>query len=671
MTANIDRPFETAINLAEIEPFTLGSATVDPGHRRITWNGECSEELEPRVMKVLVALAQAEGHVVSRDRLIHLCWDDRIVGDDAINRCVQSIRRFAKLIEPPAFRIETTARVGYSLIVERAPPEHASAAPLFAWSNSPDTKSSNVPTRPTRLLSIGAITVVLASAAAVLPAGRHGHMIRIAIMADSARDAQLASDLKVDLNQFAGGTLTDVSLVDSPRNSDLVLGLSTTREGQVTRGNLTLSDGRSKDMLWSGTAEAASGPATGADTILRGQLAAKLGNVFACASKMAGDDSKNLDTGAKRLFLAACTRMDDMVDQHDVDTLKKLTATAPKFAAGWSYLALAQAELLTTAEAMKTEAPADILSDRRRTAAALQRAQAIDPNLGTNFATMAALEPAWDWARRLEILEEGIARDADEYSLYQAESSTLASVGLTDESLSAASRAAELKPFSADAHAALIWALVHNGQIARARAELASAEKLWPDAEELTSVRFSIELRYGDARVAKRMIDSGQQAYSTGCGQDLMLRARLSPTPANIADLIHYATIQTRKLPSAAPQRLLALAQFDATNEAYSVLDQRDAVPAMLRSSEVLFRPQFASFRRDARFPLLAAKLGLLQFWRDSGRWPDFCSDPGLTYDCKAEAARLLGSGAIARRSPSAIAEARAAAGGPEEKAAT
>ena len=42
--------------------------------------------LDPRVMQVLVALTGAAGKVLSRDDLIALCWDGRIVGDNAINR---------------------------------------------------------------------------------------------------------------------------------------------------------------------------------------------------------------------------------------------------------------------------------------------------------------------------------------------------------------------------------------------------------------------------------------------------------------------------------------------------------------------------------------------------------------------------------------------------------
>jgi len=37
----------------------------------------------------------------------------------------------------------------------------------------------------------------------------------------------------------------------------------------------------------------------------------------------------------------------------------------------------------------------------------------------------------------------------------------------------------------------------------------------------------------------------------------------------------------------------------------------------------------------------LAARVGLVDYWRTSGHWPDFCFEPGLPYDCKAEAAKL------------------------------
>ena len=54
-----------------------------------------------------------------------------------------------------------------------------------------------------------------------------------------------------------------------------------------------------------------------------------------------------------------------------------------------------------------------------------------------------------------------------------------------------------------------------------------------------------------------------------------------------------------------------------------------------------LFRPEADGMRRDPRFMPLAEKLGVVDFWRSSGKWPDFCEAPDLPYDCRAAAASL------------------------------
>ena len=56
---------------------------------------------------------------------------------------------------------------------------------------------------------------------------------------------------------------------------------------------------------------------------------------------------------------------------------------------------------------------------------------------------------------------------------------------------------------------------------------------------------------------------------------------------------------------------------------------------------ETLFRPVAASMRSDPRFMPLMAKVGLLDFWRKTGKWPDFCQAADRPYDCRAVAAKL------------------------------
>jgi DNA-binding winged helix-turn-helix (wHTH) protein len=101
------------IRLAREPDFRLGVLAVRPSLCEVQANG-ARQRLQPRVMQVLVALARMEDRVVSRDALIESCWSGRIVGEDAINRCIGRLRRLAETCEG-GFSIETLARVGYRL----------------------------------------------------------------------------------------------------------------------------------------------------------------------------------------------------------------------------------------------------------------------------------------------------------------------------------------------------------------------------------------------------------------------------------------------------------------------------------------------------------------------------------------------------------------------------
>jgi tetratricopeptide (TPR) repeat protein len=48
-----------------------------------------------------------------------------------------------------------------------------------------------------------------------------------------------------------------------------------------------------------------------------------------------------------------------------------------------------------------------------------------------------------------------------------------------------------------------------------------------------------------------------------------------------------------------------------------------------------------APLQYDSRFMPVMQRLGLVDMWRSSDRWPDFCALATLPYDCRAEAAPL------------------------------
>ena len=109
------------IVLAHEHPFNLGNLRVHPSTRQVE-RGDRWETLEPRVMQLLVALARAQGRIVTRDELVDWCWDGRIVGDDAINRAISRVRQVAVGIGEASFGVETITKVGYRLVDGTAAP---------------------------------------------------------------------------------------------------------------------------------------------------------------------------------------------------------------------------------------------------------------------------------------------------------------------------------------------------------------------------------------------------------------------------------------------------------------------------------------------------------------------------------------------------------------------
>jgi Tol biopolymer transport system component len=90
-------------------------------------------------MQVLVALAGAAGEPVSREALIDRCWRGMAVSEDALNRCVQRLRRLIESEASGSFDIETLPRIGYRLVTLTAQGDRPSrpAAGDSRWTRGP------------------------------------------------------------------------------------------------------------------------------------------------------------------------------------------------------------------------------------------------------------------------------------------------------------------------------------------------------------------------------------------------------------------------------------------------------------------------------------------------------------------------------------------------------
>jgi Tol biopolymer transport system component/DNA-binding winged helix-turn-helix (wHTH) protein len=96
--------------------FRLREHVVDPSLNRVTSGGQ-AVQVEPKIMQVLVALAERPGEVVTREELMARVWPDVFVTDDVLNRAVRELRRlFDEGTEQPGV-IETIRKRGYRLTV--------------------------------------------------------------------------------------------------------------------------------------------------------------------------------------------------------------------------------------------------------------------------------------------------------------------------------------------------------------------------------------------------------------------------------------------------------------------------------------------------------------------------------------------------------------------------
>jgi Tol biopolymer transport system component/DNA-binding winged helix-turn-helix (wHTH) protein len=95
--------------------FRLREHLIRPELNRIE-HGESSVTVEPRVMDVLVYLAEHAGKVVSREQMLDDLWGDAVVVEHALTRTISELRRLLGDNPEKPLYIETIRKRGYRLV---------------------------------------------------------------------------------------------------------------------------------------------------------------------------------------------------------------------------------------------------------------------------------------------------------------------------------------------------------------------------------------------------------------------------------------------------------------------------------------------------------------------------------------------------------------------------
>lgn len=612
-------PPASRIDLAEEPEFNLGGMKAIPAERAVMF-GDVRRALQPRVMKVLVSLAKSSPAVVSRDRLIEQCWDGRIVGDDALNRCILALRHLAQQFEPAPFSIETIPRVGHRL-VESGSSEGATAS----------RPTGNQPW----WMPVGVLVALLVGVALLWsrPWEERPHVptIMVGAAAPDAQTRELANDLTVKLGSLETAPSTSLRLISdegSHEKPDLLLDVSRIPDSAALGANLVLRSGSDRSILWSEELKQPSGDL--AD--LKLQVAFTAARVLGCAAEATAPQGKQLSQRTLKLYLNGCAAQADLVGREAesvIPIFREVLRNAPQFEGAWAKLLWADSDVFM--HLGSTHA-------RERLKADLAAARKINPNLPDAYLAQAVLVPDSEYAEKLRLVNRAIELEPDNSDAYAVRAAVLQLVGRMKDAIVEARRAMQLDPLSPGTRNGYILALAVAGHSDTARQELQNAERLWPGASSVAGMRATFNLRFGDPREAWDYFRKDPSADWMNARS--YLEARADRTPAKIERALQDAEKLYRRHPRSLQHLIQVYGEFDRNGQLLELLLK--APEAELILVDMTFRAPSVDFWHDPRALRVAQRAGLLDYWRSSGQWPDFCFRSDLPYDCKAEAAKIV-----------------------------
>lgn len=439
----------------------------------------------------------------------------------------------------------------------------------------------------------------------------------------------IATDLLRNLGSLQSVQAGSVEVLGEAGKGRPDLIFETQSAGTNGGANLVLMSGRDRAILWSKEFERGSG--TPGDLELR--MAYTAGRVLGCALEGLEPGGKALRAQTLKLYLTGCSQYavgDDETRSSVIPVFEQVVKDAPRFEDAWAKLLLAEAEAIAE----------DPGRDRANLRQYILEARKLDPQMPEATLAEVTLLPTRAFGEALRLLDRAKETNPENPAVLGYRSVALGFVGRMGDAIEDAREAARLDPTSLDALNNYVLVLAYAGRIDAARAELQRAERLWSGTERLEELQYAFNLRFGDP---KEMVKS-ERFKESNSRMQLYYRTRADPTPANVDRLMAFLQELYRRRGLTANDivgHAQSYGEFDRENVLYDLISRVPAGADLSQLSGVMFRPSLREFRHDLRFMTVAKRIGLVDYWTKSGKWPDFCFDPDQPYDCKAEAAKL------------------------------
>lgn len=621
------------IDLAREEPFSLGPLIVEPALRQVSIASTSAETIQPRVMQVLVALARAQGQIVSRDALVRQCWEGRIVGDDSINRVISQLRRLAADRGEGCFQIETITKVGYRLT-------GAAAAKIDAGHNTPSDRYRRFtpPYRTNAVVWTPMWTIVMA-------------VIALAWFARGRLGLDKPERQVIAVENFSLGPGVSPAFAQNMRSevidflaNDRFYDVSTTAPDParrdtswLLRGRLAKSGDRTiafAQLLKPGSDEAAFSLRIERDTgqpMLARSLGLRIGRTAGCVMLTVTDPDLTggyVQSALPQMASSCVTWHDKTTTQTArIDAFRENVAALPQSA----YFRARLAELLGDRAASSF---ADAPKARIEGAQLISQAARIDPGQPHILLARARLQPPKDYVGRekqlLLALKARLSDCACEFGDY---STLLLSVGRTAEARAFAARARERQPKNIPWMRLAGEAAAAAGDFDFAKAQLTQVAHYFPDPGSLDDARISLALWSHDWPQAKLLV----------------LRQPPGMTQTALLELVEALSGGNARAAGNIAMRLEAMSQAGAigTRLAVVALGVADRPAAAAVAAErwldrapldtsLLFEPSFARIRQMPVFSGLLERRGLVAYWRATKTRPDFCAGANAPPVCSS-----------------------------------
>jgi TolB-like protein/DNA-binding winged helix-turn-helix (wHTH) protein/tetratricopeptide (TPR) repeat protein len=635
------------VDLAATAPFRLGDLDVTPPTRQVRGPDGIEHTVEPRVLQVLIVLAEADSGVVSRDALTQRCWDGRVVGEDSIHRAIAKARRVAELSTPPAFVIESISRVGYRLLTGASVSHEGAGKPR-----------GSVLLRRRGLIAGGVVALAAAGGGAAYLTRRRAPppdpLIAVLPFDNLSVDPQLgyfADGLSEDILNalIRGGGVRVTSRTSSftfrgaakaraaqVLKADYLLDGSVLRDGARLRVNAHLTQVSNQQTLWSQTYDRD----LGQGLQIEDEVAAKVASALKVRFGAGGLANRLVDPAVYDLYLRGreATRQHTPQAMREGNVLlRSVVAQAPTFAAGWLELAK---------NYQRNGALEPIREQQVGYALGLQaarRAVELDPRNGEVYGLLAQLTPAFGHWRELEAgLAHGLRLAPNDPDLLIWQAMFLFKAGRYKAALQFARRSQALDPLDLQANHWLCVQLTGTSQFKNAEAAAARLEAIWPGRLAAYWDRFWLLFATGrDAEAVVMLNDREHRPAGESTEYEVLaeaLTARVGGSEAQ-RHKAGDALIGLSELGSGyAANSILVLSrlgQFDRALDLARALYLRKGPlrvnhdvqfqgnsrypPHGEEDPNILFRPFVAPLRKSGRLDEIFDGIGLTALWRASG----------------------------------------------------